>query len=273
MMPAEEDDVPGGLEPFAAQVAHDFNNLLTGVLGNLELLEMRAARNKIEGLESYLSGARNAGARAAGFAHRLLVYSGRTARPAEPVEVTACCSPSGSAMAKSGCGGSVIATPRPSGRAAAGGGGADRKCTGSRPGLARPGAAGRAAGWHGLYRNARRWPGHGAGGAGPGRRTAFHHPRQRRRARAGAGHRRAQRGAGRRDAGAGQRARAGLRGAAAVAAGGGVGKPGWDGRRRSLLSSSCLIFHHKSEKTFTAGRRFRSGNTAWEPRTAEDNGW
>lgn len=38
MMPAEEDDVPGGLEPFAAQVAHDFNNLLTGVLGNLELL-------------------------------------------------------------------------------------------------------------------------------------------------------------------------------------------------------------------------------------------
>lgn len=89
MMPAEEDDVPGGLEPFAAQVAHEFNNLLTGVLGNLELLEMRAARNKIEGLESYLSGARNAGARAAGFAHRLLVYSGRTARPAEPVEVTA----------------------------------------------------------------------------------------------------------------------------------------------------------------------------------------
>ncbi len=65
------------MELFAAKIAHDFNNLLTAVLGNIELLQLRAARNNIRGLESYLDGANSAGARAVAFAARLMSYSGQ----------------------------------------------------------------------------------------------------------------------------------------------------------------------------------------------------
>jgi signal transduction histidine kinase len=76
------DGAPGtATAQFAARVAHDFNNLLTGVLGNLELLQMRATRQNITGLESYLDGANSAGGRAVAFAARLMVYSGRGAAP------------------------------------------------------------------------------------------------------------------------------------------------------------------------------------------------
>jgi signal transduction histidine kinase len=77
----------GELEQFAAQVAHDFNNLLTGVLGNLELLHMRAMRTGAAGLDAYISGATNAGTRAVEFAHRLLVFSGHVAQAPEIVPV------------------------------------------------------------------------------------------------------------------------------------------------------------------------------------------
>ncbi len=73
----------GELAQFAAQVAHDFNNLLTGVLGNLELLHLRATRVGAAGLDDYVEGACNASARAAAFAQRLLVFSGRTAHAPE----------------------------------------------------------------------------------------------------------------------------------------------------------------------------------------------
>ena len=79
----------GPLERFAAHVAHDFNNLLTGILGNLELLQYRAARNNVQGLDGYLEGASSAGGRAAAFAQRLLLFSGRGARPPEAVPVDA----------------------------------------------------------------------------------------------------------------------------------------------------------------------------------------
>jgi signal transduction histidine kinase len=68
------------LEDFAANVAHDFNNLLTGILGNLELMQSRAARGGITQFDGYLEGARNAGGRAAIFAQRLLAFSGRAAQ-------------------------------------------------------------------------------------------------------------------------------------------------------------------------------------------------
>ncbi len=64
------------MEEFAARVAHDFNNLLTGILGNLELLQLRAARNNLSGLDSYLDGANSAGTRAVAFTARLMLYSG-----------------------------------------------------------------------------------------------------------------------------------------------------------------------------------------------------
>jgi signal transduction histidine kinase len=74
---------------FAARVAHDFNNLLTGVLGNLELLQMRAARQNLPGLDAYLDGANSAGGRAVAFAARLMVYSGRGTSPPAPVALDA----------------------------------------------------------------------------------------------------------------------------------------------------------------------------------------
>ncbi|HET9146817.1 MAG TPA: PAS domain S-box protein [Acetobacteraceae bacterium] len=58
-------------------IAHDFNNLLTGIMGNLELMQMRAARAGISDFDAYLEGARSAAARAAALTHRLLAFSRR----------------------------------------------------------------------------------------------------------------------------------------------------------------------------------------------------
>lgn len=77
------------MEDFAARVAHDFNNLLTGILGNLELLQLRAARNNLRGLDSYLDGANSAGTRAVAFAARLMLYSGRGGSPPSLMPVDA----------------------------------------------------------------------------------------------------------------------------------------------------------------------------------------
>ena len=90
MTPDEEDGrpQPGELEGFAAQVAHDFNNLLTGILGNLELLQMRAAKIGVAGLETYIDGANASGTRAVEFTQRLLVFSGRMTQAPEAVLVT-----------------------------------------------------------------------------------------------------------------------------------------------------------------------------------------
>jgi signal transduction histidine kinase len=68
-------------------VAHDLNNLLTGILGNLELLQNRVTRAGVPGLDSYLDGARHAGNRAAGFAVRLLAFSGQAVQEPSAVLV------------------------------------------------------------------------------------------------------------------------------------------------------------------------------------------
>ncbi len=77
------------VEQFAAQCAHDFNNLLTGVLGNLELMQNRARRGGVTEFDTYLDGARSAAQRAADFARRLLLFSGRMAQQPCPVPVNA----------------------------------------------------------------------------------------------------------------------------------------------------------------------------------------
>ncbi len=74
-----------GAEQFAARCAHDFNNLLTGIMGNLELMQNRARRNGVKEFDGYLESARSAAGRAASFAQRMLVYSGRAVQ--EPVVV------------------------------------------------------------------------------------------------------------------------------------------------------------------------------------------
>lgn len=57
-------------------VAHDFNNLLTGILGNLELMQMRASRRGITEFDDYLSGTRSAACRAVDLTQRLLAATG-----------------------------------------------------------------------------------------------------------------------------------------------------------------------------------------------------
>jgi PAS domain S-box-containing protein len=58
-------------------LAHDFNNLLTGIIGNLELMQNRAAKSGNTEFDSYMEGARSAARRATALTHRLLAFSRR----------------------------------------------------------------------------------------------------------------------------------------------------------------------------------------------------
>jgi PAS domain S-box-containing protein len=56
-------------------IAHDFNNLLAGMIGNLEVMQMRIGQGKTDGLDRYINGATAAADRAAALTHRLLAFS------------------------------------------------------------------------------------------------------------------------------------------------------------------------------------------------------
>ncbi|HWX50230.1 MAG TPA: PAS domain S-box protein [Roseomonas sp.] len=58
-------------------IAHDFNNLLTGITGSLELLQVRLAQGRTEGLDRYAAAAQDAASRAAALTHRLLAFARR----------------------------------------------------------------------------------------------------------------------------------------------------------------------------------------------------
>ncbi|TCQ03601.1 PAS domain S-box protein [Sphingomonas sp. PP-CC-3A-396] len=58
-------------------LAHDFNNLLTGMMGNLELLQLRLARGRLDDAERFILAAQGAGRRAASLTQRLLAFSRR----------------------------------------------------------------------------------------------------------------------------------------------------------------------------------------------------
>nr|WP_268747118.1 PAS domain-containing sensor histidine kinase [Sphingomonas sp. RIT328] len=68
-------------------LAHDFNNLLTGIMGNLELLQLRIARGKLDGLDRFISSAQGAGNRAASLTQRLLAFSRRQTLDPKPIDV------------------------------------------------------------------------------------------------------------------------------------------------------------------------------------------
>lgn len=68
-------------------LAHDFNNLLAGIIGNLELLDSRLNKGRIEGLERYTSAALGAANRAASLTHRLLAFSRRQTLAPKPTNV------------------------------------------------------------------------------------------------------------------------------------------------------------------------------------------
>ena len=68
-------------------IAHDFNNLLTGIIGSLELLEMRLRQGRTSELNRYVAVAQGASKRAAALTHRLLAFSRRQTLDAKPTDV------------------------------------------------------------------------------------------------------------------------------------------------------------------------------------------
>nr|WP_272874584.1 ATP-binding protein [Roseomonas haemaphysalidis] len=68
-------------------LAHDFNNLLTGMMGNLELLQLRVARGQLDDLDRFVSAAQGAGRRAAALTQRLLAFSRRQTLDPRPTDI------------------------------------------------------------------------------------------------------------------------------------------------------------------------------------------
>ncbi len=68
-------------------LAHDFNNLLTGIIGGLELLQMRIAQGRTGDLDRYLNAAQDASKRAAALTHRLLAFSRRQTLTPQPTDM------------------------------------------------------------------------------------------------------------------------------------------------------------------------------------------
>jgi len=68
-------------------IAHDFNNLLTGIVGSLDLMQIRLAQGRIENLPRYISAAMTSANRAAALTHRLLAFARR--QPLIPKQVDA----------------------------------------------------------------------------------------------------------------------------------------------------------------------------------------
>jgi PAS domain S-box-containing protein len=68
-------------------IAHDFNNLLQGIVGALQLSDMRIAEGRLDGLSRYNAQAQHCAERAAALTHRLLAFSRR--QPLDPKPVRA----------------------------------------------------------------------------------------------------------------------------------------------------------------------------------------
>ena len=68
-------------------IAHDFNNLLTGIIGSLELLEVRLRQGRTSEIHGYVGAAKGASKRAAALTHRLLAFSRRQTLDPKPTDV------------------------------------------------------------------------------------------------------------------------------------------------------------------------------------------
>jgi PAS domain S-box-containing protein len=68
-------------------IAHDFNNLLTGIIGSLELLEVRLRQGRTSEIHRYVGAAQGASKRAAALTHRLLAFSRRQTLDPRPTDV------------------------------------------------------------------------------------------------------------------------------------------------------------------------------------------
>ncbi|NPD67736.1 response regulator [Acetobacteraceae bacterium] len=68
-------------------IAHDFNNLLAGIIGSLELLQIRVGQGRIGEIDRYIAMAMTSANRAASLTHRLLSFSRRQTLDSKPVDV------------------------------------------------------------------------------------------------------------------------------------------------------------------------------------------
>ncbi|WP_237182913.1 ATP-binding protein [Roseomonas marmotae] len=68
-------------------LAHDFNNMLAGVIGSLDLLQIRLAQGRTEQLDRYIGMARMGAERAAALTHRLLAFSRRQTLEPKPTDL------------------------------------------------------------------------------------------------------------------------------------------------------------------------------------------
>lgn len=65
------------IEQLIGGLAHDFNTLLAGIIGNLELMQMRIDQSKLNMLPSYIEAAQKAATKATEITHQLLSFSRR----------------------------------------------------------------------------------------------------------------------------------------------------------------------------------------------------
>ncbi|GEM16079.1 ATP-binding protein [Gluconobacter oxydans] len=70
-------------------LAHDFNNLLAGIGGGLELIGLRLAQGRTDGLGRYIAASQDAVRRAASLTHRLLAFSRRQTLDPTPTDMNA----------------------------------------------------------------------------------------------------------------------------------------------------------------------------------------
>ena len=68
-------------------IAHDFNNMLTGVIGAIDLIRLRLADGRIDGVDRYMDAAHSSAQRAAALTQRLLAFSRRQPLEARPLAV------------------------------------------------------------------------------------------------------------------------------------------------------------------------------------------
>jgi len=68
-------------------IAHDFNNMLAGIIGSLELLQLRIDAGRFDGLERYMTMAATSAHSAAALTQRLLAFARR--QPLDPKRVEA----------------------------------------------------------------------------------------------------------------------------------------------------------------------------------------
>lgn len=68
-------------------IAHDFNNLLAGIVGCIEMLEIRTRQQRLEELPRFFTAAKSAAKRASTLTHRLLAFSRNQRLDPKPTNV------------------------------------------------------------------------------------------------------------------------------------------------------------------------------------------